>query len=96
MGEAPPNKVPAVAALEGPPPVSLSAAVIAFTPEPGAISLVGGSAEFAPPLVSKIRCNNWAICLEPDSKAYLLARRLIPSWIAARVTKVARVSARFS
>jgi hypothetical protein len=34
--------------------------------------------------------------LEPDSKAYLLARRLIPSRIAARVTKVARVSARFS
>jgi hypothetical protein len=37
-----------------------------------------------------------AYFLEPDSKAYLLARRLIPSWIAARVTKVARVSARFS
>ena len=34
--------------------------------------------------------------LEPDLKAYVLARRLIPSWIAARVTKVARVSARFS
>ena len=34
--------------------------------------------------------------LEPDSKAYVLASRLIASWIAARVTKAARVSARFS
>jgi hypothetical protein len=29
--------------------------------------------------------------LEPDSKAYARASRLIPSWIAARVTKAARV-----
>ena len=34
--------------------------------------------------------------LEPDSKAYALASRLRPNWIAARVTKAARVSARFS
>ena len=34
--------------------------------------------------------------LEPDSKAYMRARRLIVNWIAARVTKAARVSARFS
>jgi hypothetical protein len=40
--------------------------------------------------------NFWVRLSEPDSKAYVLARRLIPSWIAARVTKVARVSARFS
>src|SRR5439155_6048630 len=34
--------------------------------------------------------------LEPDSKGYTLARRLTASWMQARVTKVARVSARFS
>ena len=34
--------------------------------------------------------------LEPDSKAYARAMRLIPNWIAAKVTKAARVSARFS
>jgi hypothetical protein len=34
--------------------------------------------------------------LEPDSKGYLRARRLIAIWIAARVTKAVRVSARFS
>jgi hypothetical protein len=34
--------------------------------------------------------------LEPDSKAYLRAKRLMANWIAARVTKAARVSARFS
>jgi hypothetical protein len=33
---------------------------------------------------------------EPDSKAYARARRLIPNWIAAKVMKAARVSARFS
>src|SRR6202044_1988779 len=35
-------------------------------------------------------------CLEPDSKGYVLAVRLIARWMAARVTKAARVSARFS
>jgi hypothetical protein len=34
--------------------------------------------------------------LEPDSKGYVLAVRLIARWMAARVTKAARVSARFS
>jgi hypothetical protein len=34
--------------------------------------------------------------LEPDSKAYLRARRLIANWIAARVTKAVRLWARFS
>ena len=34
--------------------------------------------------------------LEPDSKAYVLARRLRASWIEAIATKAARVSARFS
>src|SRR6202042_46173 len=33
---------------------------------------------------------------EPDSKGYVLAVRLIARWMAARVTKAARVSARFS
>src|SRR5271170_4695905 len=48
LGEAPPGElgeVPPVSPLN--PPVSLSAAVIAFTPEPGAISFVGDSAEAA-------------------------------------------------
>src|SRR6516165_9799524 len=49
LGGAPP-----IVELGGAPPVSLSAAVIAFTPEVGAISLVGDSAETAPPLVTKI------------------------------------------
>jgi hypothetical protein len=34
--------------------------------------------------------------LEPDSKAYARARRLMASWMAAKVMKAARVSARFS
>src|ERR1700683_4702207 len=34
--------------------------------------------------------------LEPDSKAYARARRLRANWMAARVTKAVRVSARFS
>lgn len=34
--------------------------------------------------------------LEPDSKAYFRASRLMPSWIAARVTNAWSVSARFS
>jgi hypothetical protein len=41
----------------------------------------------------------WALMLiglEPDSKVYPLARRLMASWMQARVMKVARVSARFS
>jgi hypothetical protein len=33
--------------------------------------------------------------LEPDSKGYLRAKRLMANWIAARVTNAARVSARF-
>src|SRR5580698_3719673 len=33
---------------------------------------------------------------EPDSKGNVLAVRLIARWMAARVTKAARVSARFS
>src|SRR6185437_14640172 len=48
---------------DGIPPVSLSAAVIALTPDEGAISLVGDSAETAPPLVTKICCSNCAISL---------------------------------
>ena len=47
----------------GMPPVSCSAAVIALTPEEGAISFVADSEEPAPPLVTKICCSNWAICL---------------------------------
>src|ERR1700728_5358314 len=66
LGEAPPGELgeapPAPPVRPANPPVSLSAAVIAFTPEPGAISFVGDSAE-TPPLVTKICCNNWAICL---------------------------------
>jgi RNA polymerase sigma-70 factor (ECF subfamily) len=34
--------------------------------------------------------------LEPESKAYARARRLRANWMAARVTKAVRVSARFS
>jgi hypothetical protein len=40
--------------------------------------------------------NFWVRLLEPDSKGYVLAVRLIARWMAARVTKAARVSARFS
>ena len=43
-----------------------------------------------------LELNRVAKHLEPDSKAYARARRLIPNWIAAKVTKAARVSARFS
>ncbi len=34
--------------------------------------------------------------LEPDSKAYLRASRLMPNWMVARVTKERTVAARFS
>ena len=35
-------------------------------------------------------------CLQPDAKAYGRARRLMANWMAAKVMKAARVSARFS
>jgi Domain of unknown function (DUF4411) len=37
-----------------------------------------------------------AAVLEPDSKAYARARRLMANWMAAKVMKAASVSARFS
>ena len=57
-----------------------------YTPVPGLATL-------ARKLLELIR-NNPA--LEPDSKAYPLARRRTPSWMAASMTKLARVAARLS
>ncbi len=42
--------------------------------------------------IASVRC--WL--LEPDSKAYLRASRLMPNWMVARVTKERTVAARFS
>src|ERR1700722_9955625 len=61
LGEAPPGELgEATPVRPANPPVRLLAAIIAFTPEPGAISFVGDSTEAT--LVTKICCNNRAIC----------------------------------
>jgi hypothetical protein len=74
--------------------IDIQQRLVGFSPESTMQTIV--SNVITPWLVPLFSIPAVFIFLEPDSKGYLLARRLIPSWIAARVTKVARVSARFS